>query len=228
MKEKLYLLGNIQKIVVATSYSMNKAKESALFSTNTSYINYTCEVKVYRDNTRDECRKLFKIPKDTFVIMFGAMHLNEERKGLKYFIEAMNILKSNGISNYIILAPGNSIIDINDFKVICPGKLSFKDLCNAYIASDVFVCPTIADSGPMMLKYSLGCGTPVVSFPVGYAIDHIQHKKNGYLARYMDAEDLSNGILYFYDNQQMRDIFYNNSINSIEKFNNIPFWGNSL
>ena len=41
---------------------------------------------------------------------------------------------------------------------------------------------------------SMSCGTPCVAFNIGGVPDLIDHKTNGYLAKYMDADDLSNGI----------------------------------
>lgn len=228
LKEKIDLLGSIPKIVVATKYSMQKAKESAFFKNNTKYINYSHSVDVNVNYTKEECRKYFNISNDTFVIMYGAMNINDERKGVNYFIEAMDISIKRKLNNYLILAPGDSFFNTNIYNINYPGKLSFNDLCKAYIASDIFVCPTIADSGPMMLKYSLACGTPVVTFPVGYAIDHIQHKENGYLAEYMNSEDLSKGILYFYGNKDKTDFYHDNCIKSINRINDYPYWGNTL
>jgi glycosyltransferase involved in cell wall biosynthesis len=42
----------------------------------------------------------------------------------------------------------------------------------------------------------LACGTPCVGFNIGGIPEMIDHKKNGYVAEYKDAEDLSKGILW--------------------------------
>jgi glycosyltransferase involved in cell wall biosynthesis len=41
---------------------------------------------------------------------------------------------------------------------------------------------------------SMSCGTPCVGFNTGGIPEMIDHKVNGYVANYKDAEDLANGI----------------------------------
>ena len=43
---------------------------------------------------------------------------------------------------------------------------------------------------------AMACGTPCVGFNIGGIPEMISHKKNGYLVKYKDAEDLANGILW--------------------------------
>ena len=66
----------------------------------------------------------------------------------------------------------------------------------------VYLNSTIADSGPMMVNYSFAIGTPVVSFPVGIAMDLIVHKKTGYIADYKNSTNLANGIIYLHSLSQ--------------------------
>jgi glycosyltransferase involved in cell wall biosynthesis len=65
-----------------------------------------------------------------------------------------------------------------------------------YNAADVFIVPSLADNQPTTVQESLCCGTPVVGFDVGGIPDMINHKENGYLAKYKDAEDVCNGVKY--------------------------------
>jgi len=58
----------------------------------------------------------------------------------------------------------------------------------------VFLCPSIEDSGPLMINESIMCGTPVVSFDMGVAPDLVHTGKTGYRATLKDSEDLARGI----------------------------------
>jgi glycosyltransferase involved in cell wall biosynthesis len=69
-----------------------------------------------------------------------------------------------------------------------------RTLAAAYQAADTFVCPSIEDSGPMMINESLMCGTPVVSFDMGVAGDLVHTGTTGYRARLGDCRDLARGI----------------------------------
>jgi len=45
-----------------------------------------------------------------------------------------------------------------------------------------------------MVNQALSCGTPVVSFQIGTALDVVEGKGTGYCARLKDAEDFAAGI----------------------------------
>jgi glycosyltransferase involved in cell wall biosynthesis len=42
---------------------------------------------------------------------------------------------------------------------------------------------------------AMACGTPCIGFDTGGIPEMIAHGKNGYVAKYRDAEDLATGIL---------------------------------
>ena len=44
------------------------------------------------------------------------------------------------------------------------------------------------------------CGTPSIIFENTGATDYVEHKKNGYLAKYLDIEDYTEGINWFLNN----------------------------
>ena len=69
-----------------------------------------------------------------------------------------------------------------------------EELASVYKASDIFVCPSIEDAGPMMINESITCGTPVVSFNMGIAKDLVINDFTGYRAKLGDSRDLANGI----------------------------------
>ncbi|MPM92597.1 N-acetyl-alpha-D-glucosaminyl L-malate synthase [bioreactor metagenome] len=43
---------------------------------------------------------------------------------------------------------------------------------------------------------AMACGTPCVGFQVGGIPEMITHRENGYVARYKDAVDLAEGIVW--------------------------------
>ena len=73
---------------------------------------------------------------------------------------------------------------------------SEAELAEVYSFADVFVLPSLEDNLPNMVMEALSCSTPVVAFDSGGITDMIEHKINGYLAGFMSAEDLAEGILF--------------------------------
>src|SRR5690606_18588812 len=69
-----------------------------------------------------------------------------------------------------------------------------------YNAADIFIAPSLAEVFGYVILEALRCGTPVIAFNTGGIPDLIEHKGNGYLAKYKDAEDLAAGIKYCLNN----------------------------
>lgn len=209
---KLFYLSKIPKVIVSNTYGIQKAKDSLIYKENTSFVNDYGGVNLSFDNDLLKNRNFFNIQADKFVVMFGAININEERKGFNILLQALQYVSNKIDSSIIALIPGNININIPtikniDFKFL--GLLPFEDLCRSFSAANVFISPSIADTGPMMVKYAIACGTPVVSFPIGYSLDFVKHKETGYLAEYGDPWDLANGIFFFYENQHRFQEFRN-------------------
>lgn len=198
LKEKLKNLSNIPKIIIAAPYDCRLALKSKLFK-NIKVFPDVCLPQMQNIPT-SVARNMFGIANDEFVIMIGANHLGDKRKGLLYSTEAIKDF-ANFRKKICVLAPGKSdspLMDMGNARIIYPGFLDFNTLCTAFCAADCFLSTTIADSGPMMVNFSIILGTPVVSFNIGIAQDLVIHEKTGYIANYMDSKDVNRGIEYIY------------------------------
>lgn len=87
--------------------------------------------------------------------------------------------------------------------------------------------PSIDDSGPYMVNYSIACGTPVISFPIGVALDLVIPHQTGYLAKYLDSDDMAKGIIEFYTMSEHKyKMISDNCIRLINQLllDNIPWY----
>lgn len=130
---------------------------------------------------------------DKKIIFIGATFLDEERKGMKELLLSLKYLKSKNI--FFIIA-GTKLKGSFPFEYKYVGYLNQKDLVKAYQAADLFICPSLEDSGPLMINQSIMCGTPVVSFDMGSAQDILQTGQTGYKANFNDISDLAYGVDY--------------------------------
>ena len=68
--------------------------------------------------------------------------------------------------------------------------------------------PSLEDNLPNTLMEAMACGVPCVGFRVGGIPEMIDHRQNGYVARFCDADDLAAGIRYVLDEADGHDLAY--------------------
>ena len=149
------------------------------------------EKKFCPSSDKDALRVKWGVPVDRKVVLIGATHLNEKRKGMDLLVEALK----NVHNDVLVLVAGNmdkQLAFVKEAKVL--GYLSEGQLIEAYQMADLFVCPSLADAGPLMVMQSCFCGTPVVAFPVGVSAELVETGETGYLAQYGNVDDLAHGI----------------------------------
>lgn len=205
-RKKVY--EKVKPIVWGNSYMNSFYKQSYLLK------NYDrCETvlpvmdnEVYKPLDMDVCRNKYNIPKNKDFIMFaGSQHLNDERKGFKYLLEALQILynqlSADEKNSILLVLAGHDIKSLKDslsFDFVHLGYVKQNNLPEIYSMSNVYLSPSINDAGPTMVNQSLSCGTPVVSFEMGTALDVVKEQGTGYCAKLKDCEDFARGILSIY------------------------------
>lgn len=147
-------------------------------------------------NDKSVLKSRFGIPADKKVVFMGSANLNEIRKGMSVLVEAVPLVKHKDV---FYLVAGRENVFVNVPNVVFIGHVDMETLAKAYQAADVFVCPSLEDSGPQMLNMAVMSGVPSVAFPVGAAIDLIKTCETGYLASFGNASDLAAGIDYLLD-----------------------------
>ena len=159
------------------------------------------DTNVYRAIDKDDAREQFGVT-GKYVVLFGAYSVKDKRKGFHYLERALNYIHAK--------YPGyDDVIELLTFGKGDPSMLSNlpyrsksvgyitdeKTLVALYSAADVFVIPSLEDNLPNTVMESLSCSVPCVAFDAGGLSQLIDHKRNGYLAKYRDHEDLAEGIM---------------------------------
>lgn len=153
-------------------------------------------------------KKSYNIDSDCRVFFLGAVNLNEERKGLHILINALKIIKKTNhsyLEKIVFIIATNQenelikeILEIssNRVKVINVGfKEKVDELVEIFGISDFFISTSIVDSGPMMINQSIMCGTPVIAFKIGVAMDLVKTNISGILVEDINPESLSRAII---------------------------------
>jgi glycosyltransferase involved in cell wall biosynthesis len=160
---------------------------------------------VFKPVDKAKLRSDLKVKPNKKVIFFGAVGLSETRKGMQFLIESLKKLKelisksdSDIGDKILLLIAGRGFDAINGSLPFESQYLGYLDnnygIAAAYQAADVFLCPSIEDSGPMMINQSIMSGTPVVSFEMGVSLDLVISGETGYRAKLKDSSDMAQGI----------------------------------
>jgi glycosyltransferase involved in cell wall biosynthesis len=187
--------------VAPSSVAARWVSESSVFSEHrVEVIPAIVDTSVFRPLERSVARRLLNLPAEADIVLAGAGNLMHFRKGLAEYLPAALALLSETLRDRLfVLALGARGVELLEL-LRAPGRAlgTFRDevaIALAYQAADVFVCPTIADAGPLMIPESLLCGTPVVAFDEGYAVDLLKgDPRVGYLCRRREVAEIAHGL----------------------------------
>ena len=147
-------------------------------------------------NNVDILKRKYGIPENKKIVLFGAAFNGTENKnkGFQYLLKALEHLPKE---EFFLLIFGNckdeDVAWEQDYKRL--GYIDSEEImAEIYNVADVYVTPSLQESFGFTVCEAMSCGTPVVAFPVGGIREQIVHKKNGYLAQCLDAQDIARGI----------------------------------
>jgi len=184
--------------IVGLSKWLNECAKNSTLLKDKKHINLPnpIDTSIFKPFDKEKSRELWSLPKDKKLVLFGAMGATSDpRKGFKELIKAMKKLTSQDIEFVVFGSSKPQNVPDFGFKTHYLGSLADDiTLVTLYSAVDVMVVPSLQENLSNAIMESLACGTPVVGFDIGGNCDMIEHKKNGYLAKPFDTDDLANGI----------------------------------
>lgn len=198
-KQAAYSLGKIH-FVACSNWLKELAMKSQLTSNHkVSAIPNPLNTQLYTSKDKTSVRKAMNLPIDKKIILFAAAKVSDKRKGIDYLIEASKIIAEQKNNNCMFLIAGSNSEEILSqlaLPAISTGKVASSDMPNLYNAADLFVTPSLQENLPNTIMESMACGTPCVGFDIGGIPEMIDHKENGYVTNYKDAQDLAKGLLW--------------------------------
>jgi glycosyltransferase involved in cell wall biosynthesis len=140
------------------------------------------------------------LPLHKKLVLFGADSLGNKRKGGLHLEAALNTLKQQRIGQEVeVILFGSSSATL-PLPAHPMGYISDdRQLALVYSAADAFVSPSDEDSGPMTVGEAMMCGTPVVAFKVGIAMEMITHRQTGFLVDRGSTVGLADGLRWALD-----------------------------
>jgi len=179
---------SIECVLFANTWMLNFARKSHLFDkSEMRCVSFNLDENVFMPLDILKCREKFGIPSNKRWV-FLSRYRTIARKGMDVLVDGLNQLYDrlpiDCRKDAILILIGEKSDNINSiFKmdVLQLGFLSINELIEAYNASTVFLCTSTEDAGPSMVNQSMACGTPVIAFDQGCALDMIDDGINGFI-----------------------------------------------
>jgi glycosyltransferase involved in cell wall biosynthesis len=189
-------------VVAGSSRQEEQAGKASLFAGRpVQRILVGLDAAVFHPGDRAAARARFQLPPDRKIVFFSGQGPEQRRKGMGVLADALRRLSDREpeLVSRMLLATTSDLSRLDPvFGTLFPcrnlGYLDDAGLAAAYRAADVFVSPSVEDSGPMMINEAVLCGTPVAAFAMGVALDLVHTGETGYRAVLGEAADLAEGI----------------------------------
>lgn len=207
-------------VVSVSDWLLEKAKESYLLKgKEIEKINVPININEWKPLDKDYAKKILDLDPSKKIILFGAIdgHINF-RKGFDLLMKSISRLNNKNDIQLLTFGKllGNKFhfddILIKNYDHISD-NLTLRLL---YSAADVCLIPSRYESFGQVALESISCGTPCVSFKNTGTNEIIDHKINGYLAKYEDIGDFKDGIDFILNNNSIN--FYENCISKAKNF----------
>src|SRR5581483_4999718 len=133
-------------------------------------------------------------PEDRFIVLISACSLQDERKGMRHLLKALELLK---LPDLLLVTTGHvpesarpGLKEVHALGYINePARMA-----QAYGAADVFVGPFLEDSFGQVFLEAAACGRPSIGYPAGGVPEAIAHGVSGWLATRTDPPDLADAL----------------------------------
>ena len=204
-------------IITPSNWLEKMAKKSSFFKDRSIYKIPNClNTELFKPKDKNISRRNFKIPINTYVIIFGAANpVKNLYKGFDLLLEILQKLKNKSKENFHLVIFGTFQAEMKNyhfpFPYTCLNEIkSESKLADAYNCADIFTGPSRQDNFPSTFLEAGSCGLPCVGFEIGGIPEIIDHKKTGYIAKPFDTDDFTNGILWILENEERyNEIKYN-------------------
>jgi len=158
------------------------------------------DFSIWKPRDKKLSKELFGFNDNKKILLFGSATMTNSRKGFDLLI---NLFKHHKFKNHKLIIFGGKPKNLDDLNIDHEYIGVLKDsysLNMLYSAADVMLIPSRIEGFGLIGLEANSCGTPCVIFENTGPEDYTKHKKNGYVAKYLDINDYANGITWILDN----------------------------
>ncbi|MFC1653797.1 glycosyltransferase [Patescibacteria group bacterium] len=189
---KLQKIENSNINFVSPSKWLQKKFLQTMKNNTVIHISNGVDTNIFKKTNKARNRKVLNLPKDKKIALFISQGgKKNSRKGWNY-VEGL----SNKHKDTVFLTIGGKEDKTSENLVFRSNIKDMGKLASYYSAADVFLFPSLADNCPLTVLEAKSTGTPILAFDVGGVGELIEHKRDGYLAKYKNKKDLEKGFSY--------------------------------
>jgi glycosyltransferase involved in cell wall biosynthesis len=118
-----------------------------------------------------------------------------QRKGIKYLLDAMDLLPKNDFELHIIggiQGSGEAFRKYNNYTYHAP--LNQQSLFRSYAEFDVFVLPSVFEGFGLVIVEAMAAGLPVITTTHTMGPEIIENDKNGYIVPIRDSKAIAESL----------------------------------
>ncbi len=214
------------KCIIAISKSVGKDISDKGMDEKIVHVIYNgIDLNLYKiqdaNQLRQDISDKYGFLKSDFVV--GSVSEAREEKGLQYLIEAVSLIKRDGLKLLLVGAKQGPFAEYIHKKI---GELGVADkvICTEFIdnvhqvlsAMDVVVVPSLMEGLSYGALEALACGKPVIASEIGGLREIIEKNKNGLFVKPKDPEAIASAIRNLMDNRLIFASLKSNARPSVE------------
>ena len=222
---------NIEFVSPSEFLAKEFQKVSFSHNQNIAVINNGVDTGIFKKLNKINARTELGLKNGKKYILFGAVNILENKiKGGRFLkslfkdIEDYLLTKNIGLVSFGSQNPFPQFNLVNSIEQIFLGYVKDeRKMVKILSSSDIMLVPSFFENYPFVVMESLACSVPVVAFNTGGIPEMIEHKKNGFLAKFDSSDSFKEGIVYCLEEKldNQRDFSIEKKAkNYIELFNN--------
>ena len=173
---------------------------------------------------KDNLRNIYQIPSDYIVVGsfqkdgngWGQGKTPKYIKGPDILVNCLNLIKERVNNKIFVILTGPSRgyviskLKENNIRYLHRKANNLYEVANLYKLLDLYLVTSRFEGGPKAILESMATGVPIITTPVGQAVDLVVNKKNGIISSGYEADEVAQGAKEVINNQDLANSIITN------------------
>ena len=202
LRREIFCGANGIPLATNSCWTLSMAQKALKGLRYADVVYYGLNERLFKQIDRALARRLLGIPQDRLVILSGAVHVNEHRKGGHLFQKVVSALAKKAL----LLVFGAQFSYLKGVKAT--GLLrDYRKMPLLYSAADLFLGTSLEEAFGQTFCEAAACSLPIVAFKVGGIPEVARHGVNARLVEGISVEGMLAEIDFFMKNPQEREAY---------------------